>query len=258
MKQKLTSAFTNPARRRTTMEGGSGDPARRRDAFLDELRDVGRRAYHDKHPFHVVMNEGGLTRAQLRGWAANRFHYQRNLPIKDAAILSNCPLSEVRRGWIRRLIVHDGAAPGEGGIEAWLRLGEAVGVAREELLDGRHVVPGVRSAVESYVRLARDEPWPVAVASSLTELFAPDLMAERLRAFERHYTWMPPAGLDYFRARLTQARIDSDEALELTLAHCTTRTLQDRAIGALEQKCRILWSMLDATMAAYGAGGGAS
>src|SRR5205814_1269785 len=128
-----------------------------------------------------------------------------NIPIKDAAILSNCPFHEVRRDWIRRLIVHDGTAPGERGIEAWLRLGQAVGLAREELLDGRHVFPGVRSAVDDYVRLARDEPWPVAVASSLTELFAPDLMAERLLGFEQYYTWVPAWGLDYFRARLTQA-----------------------------------------------------
>ena len=116
------------------------------------------------------------------------------------------------------------------------------------------MLPGVRSAVESYVRLARDEPWPVAVASSLTELFAPDLMAERIRAFERYYPWVPDWGLDYFRARLVQARVDSDEGLELTLSRCTTRALQERAVAALERKCRILWSMLDAIMAAYGAG----
>src|SRR4051812_29920711 len=118
------------------MEAGPTTEVWSRAEFLGRLRDVGRRAYHDKHPFHVVMNEGGLTRPQVRGWVANRFHYQRHIPIKDAAILSNCPFPEVRRGWVRRLIVHDGAAPGEGGIEAWLRLGEAVGLAREELLDG--------------------------------------------------------------------------------------------------------------------------
>ena len=114
-----------------------------RDEFLGRLRDVGRRAYHDKHPFHVAMNEGRLTPDQVRGWVANRFHYQRNIPIKDAAILSNCPDHEVRRGWVRRILIHDGDTPGEGGIEAWLRLGEAVGLSREELLDERHVLPGV-------------------------------------------------------------------------------------------------------------------
>ena len=175
-----------------------------RDEFLARLTDAGRRAYHDRHPFHRFMNQGLSTPQQIRGWVANRFHYQRNIPVKDAAILSNCPFHEVRRGWVRRLIAHDGSAPGEGGIEAWLRLGEAVGLSREALLDGRHVQRGVRSAVDDYVKLAREEPWPVAVASSLTELFAPDLMAERLQAFERYYTWVPTVGLDYFRARLTQ------------------------------------------------------
>jgi pyrroloquinoline quinone (PQQ) biosynthesis protein C len=124
-----------------------------RAEFERQLRDKGR-TYHDKHPFHRAMNEGLLTPTQIRGWVANRFHFQRNIPVKDAAILSNCPDHEVRRGWVRRLLIHDGQRPREGGIEAWLRLGEAVGLAREELLDERLVVPGVRSAVESYVRLA--------------------------------------------------------------------------------------------------------
>jgi pyrroloquinoline-quinone synthase len=224
-----------------------------RATFEGRLRDRGR-TYHDKHPFHRAMNDGSLTPDQIRGWVANRFHYQRNIPIKDAAILSNCPDHEVRRGWVRRILIHDGQGPGEGGIEAWLRLGEAVGLARRDLLEGRLVLPGVRSAVASYVRLAREEPWPVAVASSLTELFAPDLMAERIRAFERYYPWIPDWGMEYFRARLVQARVESDEGLELTLSRCMTRALQERAVAALEQKCRILWSMLDAIMAAYGVG----
>ncbi len=232
----------------------AGQSSWERDEFLDQLRSVGRRAYHDKHPFHLAMNEGLLTPSQIRGWVANRFHYQKNIPIKDATILANCPDHEVRRGWVRRILVHDGQRPGEGGIEAWLRLGEAVGLARSDLLDERLVLPAVRAAVESYVRLARDEPWPVAVASSLTELFVPDLMAERIRAFERYYTWVPDWGLQYFRSRLTQAVIDSEEGLELTLTRCTTRVLQERAVAALERKCGILWSVLDAIMAAYGAG----
>jgi pyrroloquinoline-quinone synthase len=230
------------------------DGAWRREEFLDRLRSVGSRAYHDKHPFHRAMNEGSLTREQIRGWVANRFHYQKNIPIKDAAILSNCPDHEVRRSWVRRILVHDGQKASEGGIEAWLRLGEAVGLSREELLEERLVLAGARLAVNDYVRLARDEPWPVAVASSLTELFAPDLMSERIRAFERYYTWVPDWGLEYFRARVTQARVDSDEGLELTLTRCTTRDLQERAVAALERKCRILWSLLDAIMAAYGVG----
>src|SRR3954467_7530043 len=157
------------------------------DQFHAALRAVGVARYHDKHPFHRYMNAGCLSADQLRGWVANRFYYQRSIPIKDAAILSNCPRREVRRVWIRRIHDHDGAPDGssEGGIEAWLRLADACGLRREEVLDERHVLPGVRFACDAYVTLARTEPWPVSIASSLTELFAPDLMSERLAAFER-------------------------------------------------------------------------
>ena len=179
-----------------------------RDAFVQRLRAVGMSRYHHQHPFHLNMNAGNLTPEQLRGWAANRFYYQRNIPLKDAAILSNCPVREVRRLWLHRLSDHDGHAGTAGGIEAWLMLAEATGLTREETLDGRHVVPGVRFAAEAYVRFAREQPWPIAVASSLTELFAPDLMRDRLSAFERHYRWVRPEGLAYFRSRLTLARND--------------------------------------------------
>jgi pyrroloquinoline-quinone synthase len=223
-----------------------------RQAFVEQLRAVGESRYHDRHPFHRRMNGGGLTREQVRGWVANRFYYQRNIPIKDAAILSNCPLPEVRRVWVQRLLDHDGQADGQGGIEAWLRLAEAVGLRRDETLDGRHLLPGVRFAVDAYVEFARREPWPVAVASSLTELFAPDLMAERLRAFEKHYSWVAPSGLAYFRARLTQARRDAGHALDVTLTHCTTPDLRAAAVRALAFKCDVLWAMLDALEMAYG------
>jgi pyrroloquinoline-quinone synthase len=226
--------------------------------FLAQLREVGARAYHDKHPFHVAMNEGRLSPEALRGWVTNRFYYQRNIPIKDAAILSNCPLREVRRVWIHRITDHDGVDGGEasrqeeGGIEAWLRLGEACGVSRDDLLQDRQVEPGVRFAVDAYVTFARTQPWPVAVASSLTELFAPDLMSARLAAFEKFYGWIDSAGLDYFRRRITQARRDSDDALKITLEHCNTRELQEAAIGALQFKCDLLWAILDAIQLRYG------
>jgi len=222
------------------------------ETFTARLRKVGTRAYHDKHPFHIRMNEGRLTPDAVRGWVANRFYYQVNIPRKDAAIVANCPLREVRRLWLHRIVDHDGTQGEEGGIEAWLRLGEACGLKREELLDERHLLPGVRFAVDAYVNLARIEPWPIAVASSLTELFAPDLMAARLAAFERHYTWAQPWGFDYFKRRLTQARRDSQEGLALTIAHCTTREMQDSAVKALSFKCDVLWSMLDAIHAKYG------
>jgi len=223
------------------------------EILLAQLRAVGSRSYHDQHPFHVRMNAGQLSPAAIRGWVANRFYYQTQIPIKDAAILSNCPLREVRRAWLYRISEHDGTQGEEGGISAWLRLGEACGVAREELLNDTHLLPGVRFAVDAYVHFARTEPWPVAVASSLTELFAPDLMAERLKAFQTHYQWVPEWGFDYFKRRLTQARKDSDSALELTLRHCSTPELRAAAVRALSFKCDVLWALLDAIELQYGA-----
>jgi pyrroloquinoline-quinone synthase len=221
------------------------------DSLVAALRAQSRR-YHDRHPFHRKMNEGLLGQRQIQGWAANRFYYQVNLPRKDAAILANCPDGSVRRRWIRRILDHDGTADSEGGIEAWLRLGEAAGLAREEMLDERHVLPGVRFAVDAYVTFARTRPWVEAVASSLTELFAPDLMAERLAAFERYYPWIEAGGLAYFRARLTQAPRDCEHALEVVTEHCRTPEQQERAVAALTFKCDVLWSMLDAIDRAYG------
>jgi pyrroloquinoline-quinone synthase len=220
------------------------------DSFVSALRAHSRR-YHDRHPFHRMMNEGGLSRRQLQGWVANRFYYQVNLPRKDAAILSNCPDREVRRRWIQRILDHDGTAEGEGGIETWLRLAEGVGLTREEVQDERHVVPGVRFAVDAYLTFARTRPWVEAVASSLTELFAPDLMAERLAAFERCYPWIDRRALAYFRARLTQAPRDCEHALQVVTAYCRTPEEQAAAVAALSFKCDVLWSMLDAIDRAY-------
>jgi pyrroloquinoline-quinone synthase len=214
--------------------------------FLAKLREVGGQSYHDKHPFHVAMNAGRLSPEAIRGWVANRFYYQANIPIKDAAILANCPLRDVRRQWIDRIIEHDGTQGEEGGIESWLRLGRACGLEREAMLAQRDVIPAVRFAVDAYPNFCRTQPWPVAVASSLTELFAPDLMAKRLEAFKAHYGWVQPWGFDYFNRRLTKARHDSDCALKLTLTYCDTPELQRAAVRALVFKCDVLWAILDA------------
>ncbi len=211
------------------------------DEFVAALREHSRR-YHDQHPFHRRMNQGELGPEQIRCWVANRFCYQAAIPRKDAAIIANCPDREVRRRWLRRIVDHDGTADGEGGIEAWLRLGEAVGLTRREMEDQRHVVPGVRFAVDAYVTFARTRPWVEAVASSLTELFAPDLMAERLAAFERHYTWIDPQGLTYFRARLTQAPRDSAHALEVVTEHCRTPEQQAAARWSGVRQCSVTTS----------------
>jgi pyrroloquinoline-quinone synthase len=224
------------------------------DSFVSALQAHSQR-YHDAHPFHRAMNAGTLNRAQIQGWVANRYCYQEAIPRKDAAILSNCPDREVRRRWIRRITDHDGLladGPAGGGIEAWLRLGEAVGLARTEVASQQHVVPGVRFAVDAYVTFARTRPWVEAVASSLTELFAPDLMAERLAAFERYYPWIDPAGLAYFRSRLTQAPRDSEHALEVVTEYCRTPEQQAAAVAALSFKCDVLWAIMDAIDGAYG------
>ena len=215
------------------------------DELIAALRGQGA-SYHDLHPFHVRMNAGELSREELQRWVANRFYYQRSIPLKDAAILSNCPDVEVRREWIHRILDHDGTREGGGGIESWLRLGEALGVDREELQSERRVLPGVRYAVDAYVAFCRTRPWLEAVAASLTELFGPGAIKVRLEALERHYAWIDPAGLEYFRARLRQAPRDAQYALDLVVERCTTREQQQRAIGALAFKCDLLWAQIEA------------
>jgi len=219
-------------------------------AFAERLREVGARRYHDRHPYHLRMNAGDLSPGEIRCWVANRFEYQRTIPRKDAAILANCPIREVRVVWARRIADHDGSPEARGGIEAWLTLAEATGLTRNEVLDGRHVVPGVKFASAAYLEFARSRPWPIAVASSLTELFAPDLMGERIAAFRKHYAWVPAWGLEYFEGRPPKARRDSSEAMDLTLTYCDTPALRREAVEALAFKCDVLWAILDATSAA--------
>jgi pyrroloquinoline-quinone synthase len=208
-------------------------------------------SYYASHPFHTLMHEGRLTARQLQGWVANRLAYQRAIPRKDAAILSNCEDQNVRREWLQRIVDHDGTAPGTGGIELWIRLGEAMGVSREAMEDERHVVPGVRFATEAYVTFCKTKPWIDAVASSLTELFAPDLMQKRIAAFQQHYRWIDAEALAYFQGRLTQAPRDSQQGLRLVVAHCTTVDTQRRAFAALAFKLELLWVMIDTIHHAY-------
>jgi pyrroloquinoline-quinone synthase len=215
------------------------------EAFVQRLRAHGTR-YHHLHGFHVRMDAGELTRGELQRWVTNRFYYQSCIPIKDAAILSNCPELEVRRVWIQRIVDHDGTSAGEGGIESWLQLGEALGVARDELISERRVLPGVRYAVDAYVNFARRTPWIEGVAASLTELFGPDAIRVRLAALEARYPWIDPAGLGYFRRRLVQAPGDARYALDLVVERCSTREQQQRAVAALRFKTEMLWAQLDA------------
>ncbi|WP_405668776.1 pyrroloquinoline-quinone synthase PqqC [Streptomyces sp. NBC_01166] len=215
-------------------------------AFEHELRELARSRYHDTHPFNVRMHEGGLSPDELRTWVANRFHYQRSIPVKDALILAKLPEPSMRRSWLRRIQDHDGLADGEGGIERWLRLGEAVGLDRTEMESGESVLPGVRFAVEGYVNFCRLSPALEAVASSLTELCAPDIMLTRLETFPIHYPWIEEPGLTYFRSRVPQGRRDGVEALTWVTDWALTRSEQLAALSALSFKCDVLWSLLDA------------
>jgi pyrroloquinoline-quinone synthase len=208
-------------------------------------------SYYANHPFHQLMHEGRLSPRQLQGWVANRLAYQRAIPRKDAAIISNCPDPAVRRQWLQRIIDHDGLEPGTGGIELWIRLGEALGVPREEMEDERHVLPGVRFAAEAYVTFCKTSPWIDAVASSLTELFAPDLMRKRIAAFPEHYPWIRSEALDYFRSRLVQAPRDSQQGIRLVQEQCRTIETQQRAFRALAFKLEMLWVMIDTIHHAY-------
>lgn len=221
--------------------------------FEAQLRAQGAR-YHIHHPYHIAMNSGRCTREQVQGWVLNRFYYQVCIPVKDAAILANMPDREERRQWIQRILDHDGTQGSEGGIEAWLRLGEAVGLARQELLSLQHVLPGVRFAVDAYVDFARRAPWPEAVCASLTELFAPQIHEQRLAGWPQHYPWIEPSGYAYFRGRLAEARRDVEHGLRVTLEHFRTRAEQERALVILQFKLDVLWSMLDAMQLAYGIG----
>src|SRR5262249_12045457 len=192
------------------------------------------------------MHEGGLNQAKFRGWILNRFYYQKNIRVKDALVLSKLPTREDRRKWLQRIIDHDGRQGNEGGIEAWLHLGEAAGLSRREMLDEQRILPGVRFAVDGYVNFCRLKPWREAVASSLTEIFAPDLVAKRIEVIERHYPWVKPEGLEYFRRRLNQAPRDVNHALDLVIRSARTRDDQENAIAALDFKCDVLWSVVDA------------
>jgi pyrroloquinoline-quinone synthase len=222
-----------------------------REEFEAKLRESGA-AYHIFHPFNRILNDGKATPEQIRGWVANRYYYQISIPVKDAAVLSNCPDRAMRREWIQRILDHDGHGDDPGGIEAWAQLALAVGVKRDELEDLRHVLPGVRFAVDAYVNFARRAPWQEAMCSSLTELFAPKIHKERLANWPEHYPWIDSTGLQYFRNRVTQARRDVEQALAVTLDYFTTRAEQERALGILKFKLDVLWTMNDAMALKYG------
>lgn len=227
------------------------EPAWSRQEFEARLRALGDR-YHIHHPFNVMLNTGKATREQIRGWVANRFYYQVNIPVKDAAILSNCTDRVARRLWVQRILDHDGHGDDAGGIDSWLRLGEAVGLSRAHVESLQDVLPGVRFAVDAYVNFARRAPWQEAACSSLTELFAPQIHKQRLANWPEHYPWIDRDGLRYFQSRVSLARRDVEHGLAITLDYFRTRSDQERALSILTFKLDVLWAMNDAMATRYG------
>ena len=221
-----------------------------REEFEEKLREKGK-GYHIYHPIHVMMYEGKLTKEQLQCWVANRFYYQIAIPMKDAAILSNCPDKEVRKEWIVRITDHDGVDGQVGGIEAWIQLGMAVGLSREDVTSLKYLSPGVKFAVDAYVNFARQRPWQESVCSPLTELFAPHIHQQRISSWPSMYPWIDESGLTYFKKRLTEARRDVEQGLSVTLDYfSTSRDMQLKALDILQFKLDVLWVIADAIMLA--------
>jgi pyrroloquinoline-quinone synthase len=222
-----------------------------RQDFEAALRRIGEERYHDKHPFHVLMHEGRLTQAQLQAWVLNRFYYQKSIPLKDASLIGRADDIALRREWIGRIVDHDGTKPGEGGIERWLILAEGVGLDRAYVASCEGVLPGIRFACDAYVRFVREKSVIEAVASSLTELFAPDLHKTRISALLAHYSFANETTLTYFRTRLVEAPKDVAFGLDYVLGHAQTREEQERCLAALRFKTDVLWAQLDALHHAY-------
>ncbi|MGW4843127.1 pyrroloquinoline-quinone synthase PqqC [Nocardia brasiliensis] len=203
-------------------------------------------SYWDRHRFHQRLHEGQLDKDELRLWVANRWYYQRCLPQKDAAIIANCPLPEVRREWLSRIVYHDGTAGSAGGAQKWLRLAEAIGLSEAEVTSERLVLPGVRFAVDAYVDFARRRPWLEGAASGLTELFSPGLLAYRLSRMRQCYPWIAEEGFAYFTTRIDMVEEEGRSLLELVIRHAGSRRQQQACVDALAFKCEVLRAVLDA------------
>jgi pyrroloquinoline-quinone synthase len=233
-----------------TLEMLRDSPLLSAEELKARLRQVGEERYHHRHPFHLMMHEGQLSRGQLQAWALNRYYYQSVIPIKDSIILSRSDDPGFRRAWRKRVVDHDGDETHEGGIERWIRLAEATGLERQRVLTGHEVLPATRYAVDAYLSLVKNRSFLEAVASSLTEMFSRDLITLRMDRLRQHYPWLS-GGLDYFTARLDQAPEDARFALQFVTENARTRPEQELVVAALQAKCDILWAQLDALYFAY-------
>jgi pyrroloquinoline-quinone synthase len=219
------------------------------------LRRIGAERYHNLHPFHRLLHGGKLDRGQVQAWALNRYCYQAAIPRKDAALIARCDDSDLRRTWRQRLVDHDGEAPGEGGVARWLKLTQGLGLDRDYVVSMEGALPATRFAVEAYVRFVRERSLLEAVASSLTEMFSPQIIGERVAGMLANYDFVSRETLAYFNARLTQAPRDADFALEYVKREARSREQQAQVLAALEFKCSVLWAQLDALHHAYVAPG---
>ncbi|KXV26521.1 pyrroloquinoline-quinone synthase PqqC [Gluconobacter japonicus] len=221
------------------------------DQLEARLRQIGAERYHNRHPFHRKLHDGLLTKQQVQAWALNRYYYQAKIPAKDATLLARLPTAELRREWRRRIEDHDGTEPGTGGVARWLVLTDGLGLDRDYVESTEGLLSATRFAVDAYVNFVRDQSILAAIASSLTELFSPTIISERVSGMLRHYDFISEETLAYFTPRLTQAPRDSDFALAYVRENARTPEQQREVLGALEFKCSVLWSMLDALDYAY-------
>jgi len=221
------------------------------DQLEGRLRQIGAERYHNRHPFHRKLHDGLLTKQQVQAWALNLYYYQAKIPAKDATLLARLPTAELRREWRRRIEDHDGTEPGTGGVARWLVLTDGLGLDRNYVESTDGLLPATRFAVDAYVNFVRDQSILAAIASSLTELFSPTIISERVSGMLRHYDFISEETLAYFTPRLTQAPRDSDFALAYVRENARTPEQQREVLGALEFKCSVLWSMLDALDYAY-------
>jgi pyrroloquinoline-quinone synthase/pyrroloquinoline quinone biosynthesis protein D len=220
-------------------------------SFEAALREIGAKHYHNLHPFHRLLHSGALDQTQVQAWALNRFYYQSRIPQKDALVLARLPDAASRRVWRQRLVDHDGEREGDGGIIRWLRLATGVGLDAAYVESCEGILPATRFAVDAYVNFVRDRSLLEAVASSLTEMFSPTIIAERVAGMLAHYDFVSPDTLAYFNARLHQAPRDADFALNYVIQHAETRQAQNDVLAALRFKCDVLWVQLDALYGAY-------
>ncbi len=221
-----------------------------RQEFLAVLRDNMKGRYQDRHPIMLLLYEGRLTHKQMKAWIVNRFYLQKNVPIKDAAVLSNCPETEVRKMWISRMLRREGIGQSIGDVEGWISFAEAAGISSEDLLRARFL-PGVRFAVDGYVNFARRATWIEGVAASLFEYFAKDELLRRVDAFKKFYPWIEPHGLKFFMSRLSQLDVTNEGTLGIIMKYCRTRKLQMEALAAAIYMSEVTWSLHDAVYMAY-------